>query len=101
MKISELITDKYKLRMPPIVYYELLADVLKAEDEQELRWTLVCERLPEAGKEYLCCNKDGLKEIGYLSKVLGTWGVTDPEAFGDVIAWMPLPEPHNVESEDE
>ena len=35
MKISEIITDKYKLRMPPTVYYELLADVLEAEEEQE------------------------------------------------------------------
>ena len=37
MKISEIITDKYKLRMPPTVYYELLADVHEAEDEQEPR----------------------------------------------------------------
>lgn len=35
MKISELITDKYKLRIPPTVYYDLLADVVEAEDEQE------------------------------------------------------------------
>ena len=35
MKISEIITDKYKLRMPPTVYYDLLADVLEAEEEQE------------------------------------------------------------------
>lgn len=35
MKISEIITDKYKLRMPPTVYYDLLADVLEAEGEQE------------------------------------------------------------------
>ena len=35
MKISEIIIDKYKLRMPPTVYYELLADVLEAEEEQE------------------------------------------------------------------
>ena len=35
MKISEIITDKYKLRMPPTVYYELLADVVEAEEEQE------------------------------------------------------------------
>lgn len=27
--------DKYKLRIPPTVYYELLADVVEAEDEQE------------------------------------------------------------------
>ena len=37
MKISEIITDKYKLRMPPTVYYDLLADVLEAEAEQETK----------------------------------------------------------------
>lgn len=36
MKISEIITDKYKLRIPPTVYYDLLADVVEAEEEQEL-----------------------------------------------------------------
>lgn len=35
MKISEIITDKYKLRLPPTVYYDLLADVAEAEEEQE------------------------------------------------------------------
>ena len=34
MKISEMITDRYKLRIPPTVYYELLADVREAEEEQ-------------------------------------------------------------------
>lgn len=32
MKISEIITDKYKLRIPPTVYYELLADVREVEE---------------------------------------------------------------------
>lgn len=35
MKISEILTDKYILRIPPTVYYELLADVVEAEEEQE------------------------------------------------------------------
>lgn len=35
MKISEIITDKYKLHIPPKVYYDLLADVREAEEEQE------------------------------------------------------------------
>ena len=35
MKICEIITDKYKLRIPPTVYYELLADVQELEEEQE------------------------------------------------------------------
>lgn len=32
MKISEIIADKYKLRIPPTVYYDLLADVQEAEE---------------------------------------------------------------------
>lgn len=35
MKISEIITDKYKLLIPPTVYYDLLADVVEAEAEQK------------------------------------------------------------------
>ena len=35
MRISEIITDKYKLRIPPTVYYDLLADVREMEEEQE------------------------------------------------------------------
>lgn len=29
--------DKYKLRIPPTVYYDLLADVREVEEEQEPR----------------------------------------------------------------
>lgn len=35
MKISEIITNKYKLRIPKTVYYDLLADVQEAEEEQK------------------------------------------------------------------
>lgn len=48
MKISEIITDKYKLRIPPTVYYELLADVQEAEEEQ-MTHNCLCES---------CCDKD-------------------------------------------
>ena len=34
MKISEIITDKYKLRIPPAVFYDLLADVQEAEEQE-------------------------------------------------------------------
>jgi len=34
MKISEIITDRYKLRIPPTVYYELLADVVEIEEQE-------------------------------------------------------------------
>ena len=43
MKISEIITDKYKLRIPPTVYYELLADVQEVEEQEPKtgHWVLV------------------------------------------------------------
>ena len=33
--IEELLKDKYKLRIPSTVYYDLLADVQEVEEEQE------------------------------------------------------------------
>ena len=35
MKISKIITDKYKLRIPPTIFYDPLADVREVEEEQE------------------------------------------------------------------
>ena len=43
MKISEIIKEKYKLRIPPTVYYELLADVVEAEEDQEPCNTDTCK----------------------------------------------------------
>ena len=55
MKISEIIADKYKLRIPPTVYYELLADVQDAEEEQEPKY---CDRSICIKNEYngIGCN---------------------------------------------
>ena len=56
MKISEIITDKYKLRIPPTVYYDLLADVQEAEEEQEPKmghWIVH----PKGIYAHLVCNK--------------------------------------------
>ena len=59
MKISEIITDKYKLRIEPNVYYDLLADVREAEEEQEP----IC---PSAGVDCEDCP-------AYEPKVLNKW----------------------------
>lgn len=50
MKISEVIMDKYKLRIPPTVYYDLLADVQRAEEEQEPTIKALGEELRKARK---------------------------------------------------
>ena len=44
MKISEIIRDKYKLRIPPTVYYDLLADVREVEEEQEPTTKIDCNK---------------------------------------------------------
>lgn len=54
MKISEIITDKYKLRLPPTVYYDLLADVAEAEEEQEPKTGHWID--DEFGSKCSCCN---------------------------------------------
>lgn len=55
-------------------------------------WIPVSERLPEKGKQVLCCNRKGSV---FTSAI--TYKDTRMIAFGqhcDVIAWMPLPEPY-------
>lgn len=56
MKISEIITDKYKLRIPPTVYYDLLVDVVEAEEEQE----------PKTG-HWMLNDNQGVQAVGRLT----------------------------------
>ena len=57
MKISEIITDKYKLRIPPTVYYDLLADVQEVEEEQEPQSFEWCDTCKEYDQEKHCCHR--------------------------------------------
>ena len=57
MKISEIITDKYKLRIPPTVYYDLLADVREVEEEQEPKSFEWCDTCKEYDQENHCCHR--------------------------------------------
>ena len=108
MKISEMITDRYKLRIPPTVYYELLADVQELEDEQEPRWIPVSERLPKAGeyvgnvaKYYLVQNEHGDMMVArythseYWEEMYHFNPIAD-----EVIAWRELPQSYEAESEE-
>lgn len=130
MKISEIITDKYKLLIPPRVYYDLFADVVEAEEKQDdtFRWIPVSERLPDNSdpvnitwvnhnpEPYYADIKDkpftatghycngrwwwySVTCQDYLD-VFGRCNVDAMDEDIEVIAWMPLPEPYNAESED-
>ena len=67
------------------------------------QWIPVSERLPEFRKEVLTCSNGGFIEIqsledsydGYWENQKGDW--TDLE---EIIAWMPLPQPYQAESEE-
>ena len=60
------------------------------------RWTPVSEGLPEQETNVLICNRQGEIEIAQGSRFdNGTWEwYTSGWRYGEVIAWMPLPEPY-------
>lgn len=71
MKISEIITDKYKLRIPPTVYYDLLADVQEVEDEQEPKFIVKSDGTIEQIKNCNdCLFKNEWEKIGKLLSVV-------------------------------
>ena len=120
MKISEIITDKYKLRIPSTVYYELLADVVEAEEEQEPKfghcnkcdfhadWQPISDGLPNPGLYFITWEgkRDNQKTASrfielaeYYENYDGdgySWDVSHIEANGyhdiKIIAWMDLPD---------
>lgn len=67
-----------------------------------VRWIPVTERLPGAYQHVLRTVKrlgwDGEKGyVTYLDVDIGTYNTND----GSIVAWMPLPEPYEVERKEE
>ena len=77
---------------------EVVADLCVKQapsvNPQEPKWIPVSERLPERSGYYLTTN-------GYHEVYSDYWEGTRFDCTDVVIAWMPLPEPYKVESEDE
>ena len=48
------IIERYKLRIPPTVYYELLADIRNEQEPQTFKWCTDCR---EYDQEKHCCHK--------------------------------------------
>ena len=68
------------------------------------RWVSVTERLPERGQSVLFCDIDDDIMVGCHIEGRPDTHFSQDGTYDDiknVRAWMPLPEPYNVESEDE
>ena len=72
--------------------------------QPEQRWIPVSERLPEDGDykpfsyyedgAVLFCTKDDKIGFGWCYESTKQWANEDDKSPGEVIAWMPLPEPY-------
>ena len=65
---------------------------------EQTRWIPVNEKLPEDGKQVLCCNKYGSV---FTSELTWSKGYLMFGQHFDVIAWMPLPEPYQKGEKNE
>lgn len=83
LKISEMITDRYKLRIPPTVYYDLLADVRELEEEQRPKFIAKSDGTIEQIKNCNdCLFKKEWEKIGkLLSVVLEKQTEQEPKTF--------------------
>ena len=90
-----------------IAYHQQLVEWLKELKRlrEQTRWIPVSERLPENSGNYLITyyyrDEIETQEAVYVEGEENKWyDTTDIEITLAVIAWMPLPEPYKVESED-
>lgn len=62
------------------------------------KWIDVKDRLPEDDEDVLICSRNGIMYIAWYFDE--EWQTVDSDIYdGDVIAWMPLPEPYKKEVE--
>lgn len=71
---------------------KVIETISELEENPELHWIPVTERLPEYGEEVLTITQDDVYEVNHvIDDVHDEWFWEDN---GNVIAWMPLPEPY-------
>lgn len=75
--------------------------IIRALEElkQESKWIPVSERLPELNQFVLCKCRANITEV--LKLTVDGWYHDTDHCYMDgfVLAWMPLPQPYNAESE--
>lgn len=80
---------------------EAINGVPSAETVRHGKWIPCGERIPEVGRWVLCQCRAGIMNVLRLT-VDGSWEKSHPRTeymSGFVVAWMPLPEPYEVNHE--
>lgn len=113
IKASEVLKEikYYTEDLPPYSPDEVAEALEMAIKALDQRWIPVSERLPEFTADYkvtVGINYDGggmfpEVRIALYNKVYKCWVVheSDRAIVGDVIAWMPLPDPYEEDEEDD
>lgn len=106
---------KYDFKSPEYAGYYLmrLKNAIKADLVDDIndipsaeRWVPCSERLPEATRKsyWVCTDNGGQHECRWTNNRFGLgesdewgWSIFDTPQYSKVVAWMPLPEPYEVE----
>lgn len=64
------------------------------------KWIPISEKLPKKGVQVLCCNKHGSVFTSCITYRVSGSGIPHFGQHYDVIAWMPLPEPYEVNTNE-
>lgn len=68
-----------------------------ADEKINNGWIFVTERLPKYSGRYLVNYSSGYVSMARYYESVSKWGSTTTER---IVAWMPLPEPYGLESEE-
>ena len=94
----DLFTNELKKKAEP----DFIA--LCKDNNSETKWVPVTERLPEEDGTYLVTVRDEdlgfTTDYAYYSTDDNQWSLDDEWLDGDIVAWMPMPEPYKPESEE-
>lgn len=104
--------DEYEQGLNNQWHYDVIALKALPSAQPEQRWISVNERLPDEGERVLCThtgrlnpNRQVIEHIYQNGKFILGWDMDmNPSSptfgqryMGDVVAWMPLPEPYREE----
>ena len=102
--VAEIKIDKGDLEALIARQIEELKESMTNSAKPEQQWIPCSKRMPEEETDVLICNSTGNIAIsrGAYSTEASDWiWYTSGWRFGEVVAWMPLPEPYKAERRED